>query len=298
MRHGVSCLALLTALAAPIAGHAQQTPATPPPIEPKAVGPIEPKAVGPIEPKAVGAIEPKAVGAIEPKAVEILKAACDTLTGAAAMSFTAVNTYEKAARNGQPLYYTTLNQVTLQRPDKLRVITPGDGIADEFYYDGKAMMAYVPSEDLVAVAEAPPTVDQMLDVAWDKAAIYFPFADVIVSKPCAVFEEDGMNSAFYVGQSKVLGGTTTDMVAVAADNVQAELWIGAEDHLPRLIRVVYPHEPAHALYQTEYSDWHLTDRVDPAIFTSARATKGKPMPFAPPGSGDQKPAPDTGSQQR
>src|SRR5690349_6824175 len=159
---------------------------------------------------------------IEPKAVDILKASCDALSMAKAMSFTAVSTYERAARNGQPLFYATKNEVTMQRPDKLRVITPGDGIPDEFYYDGKAMMAYVPSQDLVAVADAPPTIDQMVDIAWEKAAIYFPFADVILSKPCAVFEEHGINSAFYVGQSKVVGGTPTDMVAVAGDNVQAE----------------------------------------------------------------------------
>jgi len=269
MKYRVAQLAVLAALVAPICGHAQQSPpatsSTPPPIE--------------------------------PKAVEILKAACDKLAGAKAMSFTAVNTYEKAARNGQPLFYATRNQVTLQRPDQLRVITPGDGTPDEFYYDGKTMMAYVPSQDLVAVADAPPTIDQMLDVAWEKAAIYFPFADMIMSKPCAVFEEDGLNSAFYVGQSKVIGGTTTDMVAVAGDNVQAELWIGAADHLPRLIRTVYPHEPAHALYQTEYSDWHLADKIEPAAFTSSKATKGKPMPFAPPGAGEPPPGPGTPAKQ-
>jgi hypothetical protein len=220
---------------------------------------------------------------IEAKAVDILDAACKALSEAKAMSFTAVNTYEKAARNGQPLFYATLNRVTMQRPDKLRVVTPGDGTPDEFYYNGKTMVAYVPSEDLVAVADAPPTIDQMLDAAWEKAAIYFPFADVIASKPCKAFEEEGMNSAFYVGQSRVVGGTTTDMVAVAADNIQAELWIGAADHLPRLVRVVYPHEPAHALYQTEYSDWHLSDSVDPSSFASDKAAKAKPMSFAPPG---------------
>ncbi len=228
---------------------------------------------------------------IEPKAIAILEAACNTLAQAKAMSFTAVNTYERAAANGQPLYFTTLNQVTVQRPDKLRVITPADGVPDEFYYDGKAMMAYVPSEDLVAIAEAPPTIDEMVNAAWEKGAIYFPFADFIASKPCGVFEEDGLNSAFYIGQSKVVGGTTTDMIAIAADNVQAELWIGAEDHLPRLVRVVYPHEPAHALYQTEYSDWRLLSSVDPGSFTSEKAAKGKPMQFRPPGLQEAPPAP-------
>jgi hypothetical protein len=228
---------------------------------------------------------------IEPKAMEVLKAACDTLAAAKAMSFTAVNTYEKAARNGQPLFYATLNQVTMQRPDKLRVITPSDGVPDEFYYDGKTITAYVPSEDLVAIAEAPPTIEQMIDVAWEKAAIYFPFADVLMPKPCAVFEEHGLNSAFYVGQSKVVAQITTDMVAVAGDNVQAELWIGTADHLPRLIRVVYPHEPARALYQTEYSDWKLTDSADPAAFASEKAAKAKPMKFQPPGLREAPPAP-------
>jgi hypothetical protein len=220
---------------------------------------------------------------IEQKAMDVLTASCNTLANAKAMAFSALSTYEKAARNGQPLYYTALNQVTMQRPDKLRVITPGDGTPDEFYYDGKTMMAYVPSEDLVAVTDAPPTIDQMVDAAWEKAAIYFPFADVIASKPCTVFEEHGINSAFYVGQSKVVAGTTTDMVAITADNIQAELWIGTTDHLPRMVRVVYPHEPAHALYQTEYSDWRLSDSVDPASFGSEKARKGKPMQFAPPG---------------
>ncbi|HUK08326.1 MAG TPA: DUF2092 domain-containing protein [Stellaceae bacterium] len=238
---------------------------------------------------ATPAAPPAAAPAIEPKVAEILKAACAVLENAKAMSFNALSTYEKAARNGQPLFYATLNQVTMQRPDKLRVVSPGDGIPDEFYYNGKTMMAYVPSQDLVAKSEAPPTIDQMVDAAWEKAAIFFPFADVILSKPCAVFKERGMDTAFYVGQSKLIGGTITDIVAVASPEVQAELWIGAADHLPRLVRVVYPNEPAHALYQTEYSDWHLMAAVDPATFRSAMAEKAKPMQFEPPGPREQPP---------
>lgn len=228
---------------------------------------------------------------IEAKAAEILKAGCATLSQARAMSFDALSTYEHRARNGQPLFYSVLNRVTMQRPDKLRVITPGDGVPDEFYYDGKRIMAYVPSEDLVATADAPPTIDQMLDFAWRKAAIYFPFDDVLLSDPCAVFDEAGVTSAFYVGQSKVVGGTTTDMVAIASADLQAELWVGAEDHLPRLTRVVYVHEPAHALYQTAYSNWRISDSVDPALFTSEKAAKGKPMPFAPPPASQARPGP-------
>jgi hypothetical protein len=227
---------------------------------------------------------PAAADPIERKAMDTLKAACDVLAGAKAMSFTATSTYEKAARNGQPLYYAVQNRVTMQRPDKLRVITPGDRIPDAFYYDGKSVMAYVPSAEVVAIASAPPTIDDMVDFVWNAAAIYFPFVDVILSRPCDVFEHEGLNSAFYVGQSHVVGDTVTDMVAVAADNVQAELWIGVQDHLPRMVRVVYPHEPAHALYQTEYTDWKLMEAAEPGAFTTNKAEKAQRIPFQPPGT--------------
>src|SRR5207344_221537 len=105
------------------------------------------------------------------------------LAAAKTMSFTAIAEYESPSRLGPPLIYTTLSEVTLQRPDKLRVITPGDGPASEFYYDGKVMMAYAPAEDLAAVADAPPTIDAALKAAYDSAAIYFPFTDVIVADP-------------------------------------------------------------------------------------------------------------------
>jgi len=226
---------------------------------------------------------PAAPPPIDPKVAAILRAACDTLSSAQTMSFTAVNTYERAARNGQPLYYTVMNKVTLQRPDKLRVIKVGDGIPDEFYYDGKTMTAYIPAADLIAVADAPPTIDEMIDAAWNVGAVYFPFADVIVSKPCEVFQQK-MKSAFYVGQSVVVGGTKTDMVAVAGDDIQAELWIGAADHLPRMVRVSYPHEPAHAHYQTDYSDWHLGAVPEQGAFATAKAATAKRIQFEPPGA--------------
>ena len=82
--------------------------------------------------------------AIEPQALAILKATSERLVAAHAMSFTAVTTYESPARNGQPLYYATRSDVTMQRPDKLRVITPGDGPASDFYYDGRQMMSRCP----------------------------------------------------------------------------------------------------------------------------------------------------------
>jgi hypothetical protein len=233
------------------------------------------------QPQPPAAPPPPAHPAIEPAALAMLKAASERLAGAKSMSFTAVTTYESPARNGQPLYYTTLSNVLLARPDELRVITPGDGPASEFYYDGKTMTAYAPAANLVAIAAAPPSVDAMLRVSFEKAAIYFPFGEVVVSDPYRNLSQ-GLTSAFVVGQSMVVGGTITDMVAIANANVQAEIWIGIKDGLPRMIRAIYPKDPGKSRYEIEFSNWRLDPPVTPADFASARAAAAPRMDFARP----------------
>jgi hypothetical protein len=224
---------------------------------------------------------PPAHPAIEPAALDMLKATSQRLVGAKSMSFTAVTTYESPARTGQPLYYTTLSQVIVQRPNKLRVITPGDGPASDFYYDGTTMMAYAPAADLTAVAAAPPTIDAAMKEAYDKAAIYFPFAEILAADPYNNMST-GLTSAFVIGQSHVVGDTITDMVAIANANVQAQIWIGINDGLPRMIRAVFPKDPTQARYEIQFSNWHLNQPTKDADFTSAVALKAPRMVFARP----------------
>lgn len=218
---------------------------------------------------------------LEPKAIEILTAACSRLAAAKAMAFTAVVSYESPSRLGTPLVYTTKSDVTLQRPDKLLVITAGDGPASEFYYDGKVMMALEPAANLVAIADAPPTIDAMLQAAYDSAAIYFPFTDVIVTDPYKDIA-DGLKLAFYIGQSRIVGGTTTDMIAYANDDVFVQMWVGAEDKLPRMLRAVFRHDPARMRHQMELSNWQLETLVAAEAFTSAKAGSATRIQFARP----------------
>lgn len=232
---------------------------------------------------------PSAPATIEPRATELLKAASAALAAAKTLSFDAVATYERAAANGQPLFYSTVSQVKLQRPDRLRVITLGDGVPDEIYYDGKQIAAYIPSANLVAIADAPPTLDKLLDEVWEKAAIYFPFADVLASDPYKELSKN-LRSAFVVGQSIAVGGVKTDVIAIAGDDAAGQIWLGADDHLPRLIRVVYAHEPAHSLYQTEFSNWKLGETLADSAFRSEKAHAARRIEFAPPG-GPKPPAP-------
>jgi hypothetical protein len=218
---------------------------------------------------------------LELKAVEILKAMSDRLAAAKTLKFTAITTYESPRRLGPALAYHTLSNVILQRPNKLQVISPGDGPASEFYYNGKTLVAFAPTENLVAIAEAPGTIDQALKFAYDTAAIYFPFTDFLVANPYGDIAGD-LKTAFYIGQSQVIDGTTTDMIAIATDKVFAQIWIGTKDKLPRMIRAVYRDDPSRLRHQVAFSNWQLDMPIPPDTFGSTRANAANPIPFKRP----------------
>jgi hypothetical protein len=218
---------------------------------------------------------------LEPRAIEILKTASARLAAAKSMAFTAVVSYEGPSLLGPPLIYSTKSLVTLLRPNKLKVITLGDGPQSEFYYDGKVMMAFAPTENLVAVTDAPPTIDAALVAAYNEASIYFPFMDLIVSDPYKDFS-DGLTTAFYIGQSMVVEGTTTDMVAFVTHDVFAQIWVGAEDKLPRRLYAVYLNDPARLRHVLELSNWQLDAATTADDFGSAKAAGATRIAFKRP----------------
>ena len=231
----------------------------------------------------VGEAKPEAASApakmvLEPGAVALLKAAGAALAAAKSMSFSAVASYEYPSQLGPPILYTVRYEVAMQRPDRLRVIIPGDGPASEFYYDGKTMMAYAPKENLVAIAAAPPTIEGALKAAFDTADIYYPFTDLVVADPYAAMT-NGAILAFTIGPSGFVGGAETEMVAWANRDVFLQIWIGTDDKLPRRVRAIYSADPLRLRHQLDLSDWRIDQPIPVAAFTSDKAKTAQPMTF-------------------
>lgn len=217
---------------------------------------------------------------LEPRAMDLLKAMSARLAAAKTVSFTAIASYEFPSRLGPPLAYSTRYDVALARPNRLRVLMPGDGPASEFYYDGKTMIAFAPAENLAAVADAPPTVDAMLKAAFQTAAIYFPFTDLLLADPFAALA-DG-KTAFYIGPSGVVGGVKTEMVAWANNDVFLQIWIGVDDQLPRRVRAQFSADPLRLRHDMELTNWQLDGPLAAETFFSAKAASAGRMAFATP----------------
>jgi len=218
---------------------------------------------------------------LEPRAMDLLKAASAKLAAAKSISFTATVGYEYPSKLGPPIVYTTRYDVAMQRPDKLRVLNLGDGPTSELYYDGKTITAYAPVENLAAVADAPPTIDAALAAAFENAQLYFPFSELVAADPYKALT-DGAILAFYIGQSSSVGGVKTDMLAWANDDVFMQIWIGADDKLPRRIRATFREDPLRLRHEMELSNWQLDPAFPPDAFTSAKAQSAGRMAFAAP----------------
>ena len=218
---------------------------------------------------------------LEPRAMELLKVASERLAAAKSMSFTAVASYEYPSQLGPPILYSVRYDVLMRRPDKLRIMIPGDGPASEFYYDGKSIMAFAPAENLVAIADAPPTIEGALRQAFQTADLFYPFTDLVVADPYAAMV-DGAILAFYIGPSGIVGGTKTEMVAWANPDVFLQIWIGGDDKLPRRVRAVYSADPLALHHQLDISDWHLDGDIPTESFASEKARAAQPMKFARP----------------
>ena len=117
----------------------------------------------------------------DPKAIEIMKAVSNRLAAIQTLSFVAVDTSERQSPQGARLVNAIRSEVTLQRPDKLRVILSGDGQRSQFYCNRNTTMTYSPGENALVIEKAPPTINQCLKDAFKASASYFPFLDLIAA---------------------------------------------------------------------------------------------------------------------
>jgi hypothetical protein len=123
----------------------------------------------------------------------------------------------------------------------------------------------------------------MLRAAFQRAAIYFPFTDLVVSDPMQAIAEN-LRVAFVVGKSTVVGGVPTDIVVLVGKFAHVQLWIGSDDKLPRMALAIFLEDPARYRHTVQFSDWKIDPPLagDAFAFTAPAGTIR--IPFAPPGA--------------
>ena len=112
---------------------------------------------------------------------KILKSMTDYLGGQKSLSASFDSDIEIITPELQKIQFASSGQMKLSRPDKLRVRRTG-GYADvELVYDGKAISVYGNNAKSYVQADAPGTVDQMIDAIQARSGVGMPGTDLLLS---------------------------------------------------------------------------------------------------------------------
>jgi hypothetical protein len=216
----------------------------------------------------------------DPRALAALKAMSDRLTAAKSFTFRTHNTVPMLGPNLQWITLVGDARVALERPNRLFIERGGDQTPLQVYYDGKTLALHEPREKLFAEIPAPPTIDATLAEVLGPALAGFPYLEVLLADPYAALTAS-LGGALYVGHSTI-DGVKTEHLALRSPGVDWEIWIGAEDKLPRLVQAKYVDLGKAPTITTRFSDWSLNAQIPAATFTLEKAAGAQQIEFVRP----------------
>jgi hypothetical protein len=216
----------------------------------------------------------------DPRALAALKAMSDRLAAATSFTFHTHNSVPMLSPNLQWVTLLGTARVALERPNKLFIERGGDQTPMEIYYDGKTLALHEPRAKLFAEAPAPATIDAALAEVLGPSLAGFPYLDLLLADPYAALTAS-LGGALYVGHSTV-DGVKTEHLAFRGPGVDWEIWIGAEDKLPRLVQAKYVDLGKAPAITTRFTDWKLDAPIPASTFTLEKAAGAQQIELARP----------------
>jgi hypothetical protein len=203
---------------------------------------------------------------LEPAALERIKAMSDLLKGAGSFTFKATTDREQPSTDGQLLDFFNVSQISVKRPNQVRVDTKGDLHDASLWYDGKTVTIYSSKSSFYGQTDAPATLDETLLMLMDRFQTPFPVAGFLLKDPYAKMME-GVKTAFDAGTGEV-DGVACRHFAFSEEEADWQVWIenGAKP-LPRRIAVTYKKAPGTPRVVTTLSDWNLSPTIPAGEFT-------------------------------
>jgi len=206
-----------------------------------------------------------AAPAVDPAATRILKRMTDYLGSLQQFSVHTQNTLEDLLDSGQRIDVDVSASVIVSRPNKLRAERKGDVLDQVFYYDGKTLTLYNPSDKVYATVPAPGTIEKTLDFARESLGLIVPAADLVYRNAYPLLMHE-VSSAIVVGKA-VIGGVTCSHLAFRRPGVDFQVWVAdGGKPLPCKYVVTDTSTPARLSVTTVMSDWNVAPAVTDATF--------------------------------
>jgi hypothetical protein len=224
------------------------------------------QAAKPAAPAAKAAPTETAAPLIDEKAEAVLHQMSAFLAKQERFRVQASRSIDLVLDNGQKIQADSVAEVSVQRPDGIRVNRKGVRFDQQIYFNGKEF-ALNRSTGLYATAEAPATIDEFLDRAIDNLKLVPPGADLLYADPYKVLTED-MSEAIYVGVALIDGARCHHLAFRNGNAVDWQIWIKEGDHpLPCKMVVTARDNEAAPQFVAYFSKWDFYPQFAADEFT-------------------------------
>lgn len=168
----------------------------------------------------------------ENEATKLLKAMSDYVISQKSFSAKYDTDIEVITPAIQKIQFASSGEVLVDRPGRIKVTRKG-GYADvELVFDGKTVSVLGKHANAYAQADAPGTIDQLVDLLRERYAVDMPGADLLLSNAYLVLSEDIID-AKYIGHG-VVDGVESDHLAFRNQDTDWQIWIErGERPIPR-----------------------------------------------------------------
>jgi hypothetical protein len=155
----------------------------------------------------------------------LLKAMTDYTAAQKSITATFDSDVEVITPDLQKIQFASSGQLKMTRPDKLRIRRTG-GYADvDLVYDGKTVSLYGNNAKAYVQADAPGSIDQLVDNIQHRTGGAMPGGDLLLSNSYDVLTSDAVE-AHHVGQG-VVDGVECEHLAFRGHDTDWQIWIQA-----------------------------------------------------------------------
>jgi hypothetical protein len=218
--------------------------------------------------------------AVDPAATTILKRMTDYLGSLKQFSVHTQNDVEDMLDSGHRVDYEVSASVVISRPNKLRAERKGDLTDQVFYYNGKTLTLYNPSDKVYATDPAPGMIEETLTYAREKLGLVIPVSDLVYPNAYPLLMQ-GVTLAKVVDKS-MIGGVRCDHLLFSRPGVDFQVWVADTGKpLPYKYVVTDTGTPALLSVSTVMSRWNVAPQVADARFTFVPPKGTKKIIFMP-----------------
>lgn len=217
---------------------------------------------------------------MQPQAVDALNRLGQYLRSLHSFRIDADSVTDAILTTGQNVGFLHRTEMSVQRPDKVRVVVTGSRAPKGLVYDGHTFVLFNDTHNYYSKVPAPPTIRQLIADADEKYGVQLPLVDLFYWGEQSDDEKD-LTSALFIGLDKV-DGKWCNHYAYQQPGLDWELWIQSGSHpLPCRFVITDTTQPSRPQHAVNYH-WTLNPAFDAATFTFHPGPNAKEIPLRPP----------------